>query len=123
MNNPLKTEMSHRSCPTHCCPVHGCKYGDDDCPVVSGAAKPVYPNNNGCEDCAALAQEKSEIERLRAAHDHQHNMVGLMLREAERNGRQRDELLELLESAADMLRECGLRDKCFATIERIRRGA
>ena len=21
---------------THCCILHGCKYGDDDCPVVSG---------------------------------------------------------------------------------------
>ena len=20
----------------HCCILHGCKYGDDDCPVVSG---------------------------------------------------------------------------------------
>lgn len=20
----------------HCCPVHGCKYGDEDCPVVLG---------------------------------------------------------------------------------------
>ena len=49
----------HGACPTHCCPIHGCKYMHDDCPVVSGAVKPVYPRNNGCESCAedALAQE------------------------------------------------------------------
>jgi hypothetical protein len=41
----------HQACPTHCCPVHGCKYAHDDCPVVHGFVKPVYPNNNGCEDC------------------------------------------------------------------------
>ena len=49
----------HGACPTHCCPVHGCKYMHDDCPVVSGAVQPVYPRNNGCESCAddALAQQ------------------------------------------------------------------
>lgn len=40
-----------RSCPTHCCPEHGCKYGYDGCPVDSGEIQPVYSNNNGCEDC------------------------------------------------------------------------
>jgi hypothetical protein len=35
---------------THCCAIHGCKYGDDDCPVVSGevggesSAKSVWMN-------------------------------------------------------------------------------
>lgn len=28
--------------PTHCCKWHGCKYGDPDCPVVTGKAKQVY---------------------------------------------------------------------------------
>lgn len=32
---------------THCCVYHGCKYGDDDCPVVSGELKQAYP----CEEC------------------------------------------------------------------------
>ena len=32
---------------THCCIQHGCKYGDDDCPVVLGIIKQEYV----CEDC------------------------------------------------------------------------
>jgi len=32
---------------THCCWLHGCKYGDKDCPVVTGEIKQEYP----CEDC------------------------------------------------------------------------
>lgn len=33
-----------------------------------------------------------EVERLRAAHDHQYNMAGLLLREAERYGRENERL-------------------------------
>lgn len=32
---------------THCCKEHGCKYCDDDCPVVLCTVEQVYP----CEDC------------------------------------------------------------------------
>ena len=32
---------------SHCCVLHGCKYGDEDCPVVSGEIKQEYI----CEDC------------------------------------------------------------------------
>ena len=31
--------MSHGS---HCCKKHGCKYGDDECPVVLGIIKQEY---------------------------------------------------------------------------------
>lgn len=31
----------------HCCARHGCKYGDDACPVVSGQVEQEYP----CEEC------------------------------------------------------------------------
>ena len=34
----------------HCCPIHGCKYCDDDCPVVAGKESGIY-----CEDCDADA--------------------------------------------------------------------
>lgn len=27
---------NHISCPSHCCELHGCKYGYKDCPVVLG---------------------------------------------------------------------------------------
>lgn len=32
---------------THCCVHHGCKYGNEDCPVFSGEIIQKY----GCEDC------------------------------------------------------------------------
>lgn len=32
----------------HCCPTHGCKYGDSDCPVVIEATK---KHNEHCEMC------------------------------------------------------------------------
>lgn len=31
----------------HCCKFHGCKYGDEDCPVVTGEVKQLYI----CESC------------------------------------------------------------------------
>lgn len=42
---------------THCCIVHGCKYGDRDCPVVLGKSDQHYL----CEDCkeAPFASTKS----------------------------------------------------------------
>jgi hypothetical protein len=33
----------------HCCLVHGCKYGHQDCPVTEGKAEQMYP----CEYCTA----------------------------------------------------------------------
>jgi hypothetical protein len=32
---------------THCCLIHGCKYGDEDCPVANGIIEQEYP----CEEC------------------------------------------------------------------------
>jgi len=43
-------ELVHKS---HCCDKHGCKYGEDDCPVVSGKITQDFD----CEEC--------EEERLR----------------------------------------------------------
>ena len=31
----------------HCCKFHGCKYGEDDCPVANKKQKQSYP----CEFC------------------------------------------------------------------------
>ena len=42
---------------SHCCARHGCKYGDHDCPVVSGQVEQMYL----CEEC------DSEIARVDAA--------------------------------------------------------
>lgn len=34
----------------HCCKEHGCKYGDEDCPVANGIQRAEYP----CEYCEEL---------------------------------------------------------------------
>jgi hypothetical protein len=39
----------------HCCKWHGCKYGDLDCPVVSGEVEREYP----CEDCSYYLKEEN----------------------------------------------------------------
>lgn len=39
----------------HCC-RHGCKYGDDDCTVTSGAKQQSFP----CEDCEEVWDEEEE---------------------------------------------------------------
>ena len=57
---------------SHCCPIHGCKYGDDDCPVEAGTEAPEYECNNGCEICegAWWNQAGSKYENLREHIDH-----------------------------------------------------
>ena len=35
---------------THCCPKHGCKYGDDSCPVMLGLTNKHNENCEGCEN-------------------------------------------------------------------------
>lgn len=57
---------SHGSCPSHCCPTHGCKYGDDCCPVETGRIAPEYRSNNGCEEC-------EDDEEMRATYATQDN--------------------------------------------------
>ncbi len=42
---------------SHCCEKHGCKYGDDDCPVAAKAA----PQEHLCEEC------EQDVWSLRAA--------------------------------------------------------
>ena len=47
----------------HCCYIHGCKYGDKNCPVVSGEVKQKYL----CYDCDEEYEPYTleEIELLR----------------------------------------------------------
>ena len=43
--------MSEKNVHTeHCCVQHGCKYGDEDCPVANGRQKQSF----SCEDCEML---------------------------------------------------------------------
>lgn len=44
----MNKDNNHKCCSTHCCDIHGCKYGYDDCPVVLKQVKQEYP----CEDCS-----------------------------------------------------------------------
>jgi hypothetical protein len=47
---------------THCCPKHGCKYGDPGCPIYFGEELPYYFGNNGCEICEYTETKKEELE-------------------------------------------------------------
>lgn len=44
----------------HCCVLHGCKYGDKDCPVVSNETKQDYL----CESCSL-----ANVETVTKVHD------------------------------------------------------
>lgn len=49
---------------SHCCIRHGCKYGEEDCPVVSGEIKQLYD----CEACGFDEEDYDiykELEELR----------------------------------------------------------
>ena len=50
-----KTELlnKHRACRTHCCIIHGCKYGHKDCPVCLGVVEQEYL----CESCGNMVFE------------------------------------------------------------------
>lgn len=56
---------NYRSCPSHCCPVHGCKYGYASCPVRLGEFVPEpsknWPNN-GCERCEMEREDLRYLE-------------------------------------------------------------
>ncbi len=41
----------------HCCAVHGCKYGDEDCTVV----EKLRPQSYLCEDCLWALEHTEEI--------------------------------------------------------------
>lgn len=43
----------------HCCPVHGCKYGDDYCSVVEGFERGI--KDEGCEFCHEDSQNPDKI--------------------------------------------------------------
>lgn len=62
---------------SHCCATHGCKYGNADCPVVTGLTVQLYPCEQvgGCMQCTAPATvraargDDSATDRTRAAFD------------------------------------------------------
>lgn len=44
----------------HCCARHGCKYGEDDCPVVLNRVEQKYP----CESCLPVEELEDQLIRL-----------------------------------------------------------
>lgn len=48
---------------THCCTTHGCKYGDEDCPVVLGTESGIA--EEWCEMCEWDANDPSVQEQKR----------------------------------------------------------
>ncbi len=49
---------------THCCALHGCKYGDADCPVSAGQVAQEYPCEHCPEEPATPADRASADELL-----------------------------------------------------------
>ena len=51
---------------SHCCKYHGCKYGDENCPVVKGEVKQTYL----CEQCHEILQDKEHyLQQLSMAEE------------------------------------------------------
>lgn len=48
----------YRSCATHCCRNHGCKYGLEGCPVAAGQVEQAYL----CEYCTWELEEREIFE-------------------------------------------------------------
>jgi hypothetical protein len=48
---------------SHCCPKHGCKYGDLECPVVLGLTD---KHNDHCETCEDKYEDPEPIDLLLA---------------------------------------------------------
>jgi len=51
--------MEHKSCSTHCCIIHGCKYGYKDCPVVLGEV--IGIEGPHCESCLDMYNEYDDF--------------------------------------------------------------
>ena len=55
MTRPLRTHNAHI---THCCSMHGCKYGNKECPVEFGDVKQKY----ACEVCDFMLGEEGGLD-------------------------------------------------------------
>jgi hypothetical protein len=93
----------------HCCVDHGCKYGDDDCPVERGRIEQEYP----CERCDGKLPSVRKEERAAIVLAAQHS-AGFLRWLAEclsepRWSRMSDEGRDTIRrEAADALRQVGV---------------
>lgn len=56
---PVESQNNYACCPSHCCVIHGCKYGYDRCPVVREDVKQEYI----CESCYNVLESWEETRR------------------------------------------------------------
>ena len=74
----------------HCCKWHGCKYGDKDCPVVTGKVDQLYP----CDHCYDEMDEAEYYTSVVARLPQMFNMrlkaqkrtIDMLLQEKQKNG-------------------------------------
>lgn len=69
---------------THCCKSHGCKYGEEDCPVATGLIKQDYP----CENCPVTMEaviNPPVIETYGIDHTTKHAFRNMTIQEAIQN--------------------------------------
>ena len=68
---------------THCCSLHYCKYGEDECPVVTGKYLQQYPCEY-CPDSLKDAQTKIEAaeEGVRQARIERDHLASILARNA-----------------------------------------
>lgn len=52
---------------THCCALHGCSYGDEDCPVDSPVKATAVAQAYLCEECPSEEQARQNL--LEAAEE------------------------------------------------------
>lgn len=55
--------LNYPSCKSHCCELHGCKYGHAGCPVVNREVKQDYP----CEFCPDVEDVEDAVKVMREA--------------------------------------------------------
>lgn len=73
--------MNDRVHQSHCCVVHGCKYNDEDCPVVAGKIHQLYL----CETCPLdgidsliLLHQASKLNKLGLTHEDVEALIDLI---------------------------------------------
>lgn len=59
---------------THCCIDHGCKYGEDDCPVANGVRKQCYL----CEQCGLETEDYYSNGYDERTYEEQHDYIAAL---------------------------------------------
>lgn len=108
MSGPTDPDKVHQA---HCCAYHGCRYGDEDCPVAMLRKKALYDCMDCYEDCtneasrergSALAEHRiKEFETIIAQRDAR---IDTLLEERDQLLNERDELIKATVENQSILR-------------------